>query len=159
MAKGKYEYWITDEGLTLLRGWKRNGLTDEVIADKAGISTSTLYDWKNKHPEISEALTRGREIADISVEDALYEKTQSRTIMVKKTFKVKSVDYDKETGRKIREWEELREGYDEVYIPADEKAQEFWLTNRSSDRWKKRREDRVTLDSEGPFEVNIRVVE
>lgn len=34
MAKGKYEYWLTDEGLTLLEGWARNGLTDEQMTGK-----------------------------------------------------------------------------------------------------------------------------
>ena len=33
MAKGKYEYWLTKEGLMLLEGWARDGLTDEQIAE------------------------------------------------------------------------------------------------------------------------------
>ena len=32
MAKGKYEYWLTQEGLLELEGWARDGLTDEQIA-------------------------------------------------------------------------------------------------------------------------------
>ncbi len=42
MAKGKYEKWITPEGLLLLEGWARDGLTDEQIAHNMGITTSTL---------------------------------------------------------------------------------------------------------------------
>lgn len=67
----KYEYWLTEDGLVLLEGWARDGLTDETIADKCGISTSTLYDWKKKHLEISEALKKGKEIVDFEVENAL----------------------------------------------------------------------------------------
>lgn len=47
MAKGKYEYWLTKEGLMLLEGWARDGLTDEQIANNCGITASTLYDWKS----------------------------------------------------------------------------------------------------------------
>ena len=56
MARGKYEFWLADEGLTLLEGWAREGLTDEQIAHNMGISTKTLYDWKNKYGKICESL-------------------------------------------------------------------------------------------------------
>lgn len=36
-----------------------------------GISTSTLYGWKKKYSEFSEALKRGKEIIDREVENAL----------------------------------------------------------------------------------------
>lgn len=34
MARGKFEYWLTEDGLTLLRGYARRGLNDEQIAAK-----------------------------------------------------------------------------------------------------------------------------
>ncbi|MEK1833267.1 helix-turn-helix domain-containing protein [Priestia megaterium] len=58
MAKGKYEKWITEEGLVLLEGWARDGLTDEQIAHNVGVSRSTLNDWKKKYPDISDALKK-----------------------------------------------------------------------------------------------------
>ena len=58
MAKGKYEYWLTKEGLMLLEGWARDGLTDEQIANNCGITASTLYDWKKRFTEISDTLKR-----------------------------------------------------------------------------------------------------
>lgn len=70
--KAKYERWKTKEGKILLEGWARDGLTDEQIAKNMGISTSTLYAWKLNHSEISEALKRGKEVADYEVENALY---------------------------------------------------------------------------------------
>ncbi len=42
MAKGKYEKWLEPEGLLLLEGWARDGLTDDEIAKKIGCSASTL---------------------------------------------------------------------------------------------------------------------
>ena len=46
--KGKYEEWITPEGLLKIEGWARDGLTDEQIAANIGIRAGTLYDWKNR---------------------------------------------------------------------------------------------------------------
>ena len=52
MAKGKYEYWLTPEGLLKLEGWARDGLTDEQIAHNMGINIATLYRWKEKYCDI-----------------------------------------------------------------------------------------------------------
>ena len=71
MAKGKYEYWLTAEGLLQLGGWARNGLTDEQIACNMGISRSTLNDWKSKYSDISDTLKINKEIVDTQVENAL----------------------------------------------------------------------------------------
>lgn len=80
MAKGKYEYWLTTDGLTLLEGWARDGLTDEQIASNCGVTATTLYDWKNRFPEISEALKKGKEVVDYEVENALLKKAMSGDI-------------------------------------------------------------------------------
>lgn len=71
MAKGKYEKWLEPESLILLEGWARDGLTDEQIANNMGIRRETLYDWKKKYPNISNALKKGKEVVNIEVENAL----------------------------------------------------------------------------------------
>lgn len=71
MARGKFEYWLTEDGLTLLEGWARDGLTDEQLAEKMSIGIRTLYDWKIRYPQISQALKKGKEIVDFEVENAL----------------------------------------------------------------------------------------
>lgn len=80
VAKGKYEYWLTEDGLTLLEGWARDGLTDEQLAHNCGITAATLYEWKNRFPEISEALKKGKEVVDYEVENALLNKALSGDI-------------------------------------------------------------------------------
>lgn len=74
MAKGKYQRWLEPDGLLLLEGWARDGLTDEQLAEKIGITATTLYEWKNRFPEISEALKKGKEAVDYEVENALLSK-------------------------------------------------------------------------------------
>ena len=71
VAKGKYERWLEPDGLTLLEGWARDGLTDEQIARNMGVSTKTLYNWKSDHLPILQALKRGKEVVDYQVENAL----------------------------------------------------------------------------------------
>ncbi len=138
MAQGKYAKWLEEDNLTLLAGWARDGLTDEQIADNIGVGTSTLYEWKSKYPEISEALKKGKEIVDREVENALLKKAKGYTVELKKTFKVKRVEYDPDTGKKLCEREELVTGYDEAHIPADTTAQIFWLKNRRPDVWREK---------------------
>lgn len=71
MAKGKYQRWLEPDGLILLEGWARDGLTDEQIAAHCGCSCSTLYEWKKRYPEFAEALKKGKEVVDYEVENAL----------------------------------------------------------------------------------------
>lgn len=77
MAKPKYEYWLTEEGLTLITGWAREGLTEAQICVNMGVSVSSLESWKNAHPKILEALKEGKEVVDFQVENALYKKAIS----------------------------------------------------------------------------------
>lgn len=65
MARGKFEYWLKEDGLTLLEGWARDGLNDEQIAHNIGINPATLYEWKKRHHEISEALKKARKLLTI----------------------------------------------------------------------------------------------
>jgi hypothetical protein len=71
VAKGKYEKWLKEDNLLLLEGWARDGLTDEQIAKNIGIGERTLYEWKEKYPQISQSLKKGKEVVDYQVENAL----------------------------------------------------------------------------------------
>lgn len=122
MANGKYQQWLEPEGLTLLEGWARDGLTDEQIAGNIGINTSTLYDWKNKFSKISEALKKGKEVVDIQVENALLKRALGYD------FQETRVEKSDKDGTKVIQT--LK------HIPADTTAQIFWLKNRRPDKWR-----------------------
>lgn len=122
MAKGKYQRWLEPDGLLLLEGWARDGLTDEQLAEKMGINPATLYDWKNKHPEISEALKKGKEIVDIQVENALLKRALGYEYMEER------VEISEKDGRKVIQTTKT--------VPPDTTAQIFWLKNRRPDKWR-----------------------
>ncbi len=74
--KTKYDDFLDRKGLILVEGWARDGLTDLQISKNIGVAMSTFCDWKNKHPEFSEALKRSKEVADYEVENALFKKAK-----------------------------------------------------------------------------------
>lgn len=77
MAKALYKEWLKPQALQRLEGWKRNGLTDEQIANNIGIRRETLWDWQKKHPNIANALKKGKEDVNFAVENALLRKALS----------------------------------------------------------------------------------
>lgn len=77
MSRGKYEYWLSEDGLTLLEGWARDGLTDDQISHNLGVSRSTLAEWKKRFPDLSDALKKGKDVVDYEVENALLERAKS----------------------------------------------------------------------------------
>lgn len=68
---GKIDQWREQDKLILLEGWARQGLTDEQIANNMGIGRTTLYEWRQKEPNIANALKKGKEVVDFEVENAL----------------------------------------------------------------------------------------
>jgi len=135
MAKGKYEYWLTPEGLTKLEGWARDGLTDEQIASNIGISRSTLNTWKDKYSDISDTLKKGKEVVDYAVENALLKRALGYT----------------EKEQKLTKDGEIIEIEKEV--PGDVTAQIFWLKNRKPDKWRDKPESEEN-QSEGITIIN-----
>lgn len=160
MAKGKYEYWLTPEGLLCLEAWARDGLVDEQIAENIGINPATLYDWKKKYPKISESLKKGKEVVDIQVENALLKRALGYAYNEDKYISVPMdlAEYDEKLTQYmnlyqfehpeatdselmlVREQfpktkEVLAERKVKEVVP-DTTAQIFWLKNRRPDKWR-----------------------
>ncbi len=72
--KGLYEKLDIKSKLTLVEGWKRDGLTDEQIAKNLGVSKDTLIKWKNEKPEFFESIKKGKEVSDYELENALHKR-------------------------------------------------------------------------------------
>lgn len=72
-SRPKVTDWTEDEvKSTLLKGWARNGLTNEQIAANMGISKVTFYEWRNKFPNFANLIKEDKDYADTQVENALY---------------------------------------------------------------------------------------
>lgn len=126
MAKGKYEYWLTDEGLLKLESWARDGLTDEQLANNMGITPKTLYRWKDKYSQFCQTLKRGKEVVDIQVENALLKRALGYRYV-----EIRTEESDKDGTKVVKTTKEV--------IP-DTTAQIFWLKNRRPDKWRNRRD-------------------
>lgn len=146
MAKGKYQKWLEPENLTLLEGWARNGLTDEQIAHNMGISVRSLYEYKERFPQILQSLKKGKEVVDFEVENALLKKARGHKEKVLKAFKIKKVKYNKD-GKRISEIENIEYAEEEVYIPPDTLAQIFWLKNRKKEQWRDKQPEATNTDA------------
>ena len=124
IAKSKYETDVLPR-LVEIEAWKRDGLTDEQIFKNLGISRDTFYKYKEKYTDFSDALKKGKEVADIEVENALFKRAIG--YKYKEVIKeVKEIDGKKTTYIK----EVVKE------MPGDVAAQIFWLKNRKSSKWK-----------------------
>lgn len=124
----KYQQWLEPEGLLLIEGWARDGLTDEQIAHNMGISRDTLYEWKKKYTDISDTLKKGKEVVDRMVENALlkralgYEYTETKTVKSEKD------------GVKVE--------ITVKQVVPDTTAQIFWLKNRKPNEWRDKPENK-----------------
>ena len=127
------EEWLTEEGLLLIEGWARDGLTNEQIAENIGITAKTLYEWQNKYSEFREALKRGKEVVDRMVENALLKAALG-------------YEYEEEVidnkGRKhtVRKYEK-----------PNTTALIFWLKNRKPKEWRDKQEQQVDVNQKVVF--------
>lgn len=143
MANGKFNDWLTDEGLLQLESWARNGLTDEQIASNIGIRRETLYDWKKRFPNISNALKRGKAVVDIQVENALLKRALGYSY--KEVTKERVLDPETGLAGMMITKEVTKE------VVPDTTAQIFWLKNRKPEEWRDRKDMKVDAEVNNPF--------
>lgn len=119
--KSKYDTHVKPY-LAEIQGWAMSGLTDEQIADNLGVAASTLYEYKKKYPEFSEALKKGKDIADAQVVNALFKLATG-------------FSYSEETITAIGEVVSVQR-----YSKPNTTAAIFWLKNRQPDKWRDKTE-------------------
>lgn len=161
MTRASHKDWHSKEQLEKLQGWARDGLTDEQIAKNIGCHVSTLYDWKDKYSDISEALKKGKEVVDVEVENALLKKamgTTTKTIQYKmvkvdsdvlkakrvkymNAYKLDHPDKNKEeiviaAALAIPTYERIPIVETVQEVPPDTSAIIFWLKNRLPEKYR-----------------------
>lgn len=118
--------WLEEDNLMLLECWARDGYTFEDVANRIGISITTLKAWRKQYPEIDKALKAGREIIDYKVENALL-----KSALGYKTKEVKVTT----TIRHGKVVETIKEVTNKEQAPNVSAAQ-CWLYNRLPKKWK-----------------------
>lgn len=138
--------WLEEDGLLLLESWSRDGYTFKDIANRIGISISTLTCWRANYPEIDKALKKGKELVDYKVENALLKSalgyTTKETKIITTMRKGKVIETVRETTTK-----EQAPNYNSI---------RFWLTNRQRDKWKNNRDNEFNIeDRDNDIQVTI----
>lgn len=143
MAKGKYQEWLTEEGLLQLESWARDGLTDKQIASNMGITEQTLNIWKKNYPSLFESLKRGKAVVDIQVENALLKRALGYSY--DEVTRERVLDYDPSTGQVVGSHMEITKTVKKE-VQGDTTAQIFWLKNRRPEQWRDKRD--VSVEGE-----------
>lgn len=127
----KVDEWLSEEGLLLLKARSRDSLNKRELAEKIGVTSATLARWEREYPQIAEAVRKGREIIDISVENAILKKALGfETTEIKTVLKA--------------------DGAEEVTtvcknVPPDLSAASVWLKNRCPEKWRDKPENNNAL--------------
>ena len=117
---------LEDDGLLLLEGWCRDGYSIQDIAEILGINPVTLHKWRNRFPQIDEAMKAGKEVIDYKVESALL-----KCALGYKTKEVKTTTIMR-FGKVVETQKEVLEKENAPNV----QAITLWLTNRNKEKWK-----------------------
>ena len=177
MANPRIDEWLTPEGLILLEGWARDGLTNEQIASNMGISEKTFYNWKNDNLQFLQSLKKGKAVADYEVENALFKRALGYSYEEKKYAAVDmdQEEYDEVIERELEAFHRLhpkasteeRDAFIESIprtkrvlievktkdVAPDTTAAIFWLKNRKPSEWR----DKQELNLQGDLGIRVEV--
>jgi hypothetical protein len=101
------------------------GIPDKRMCLFFEVCEDTFNEWKKQHPNFSESLTRGKEIADAEVAKSLYERAIGYSHKEEKIFC--------HNGEIIRA-ETIQ------HYPPETKAAALWLKNRQGKYWREKQE-------------------
>lgn len=141
------EDWLEEDKLILLEGWSRDGYAYRDIAKQIGITVKQLRRWRKEYPEITNALSKGREVTDYKVESALLKSalgyTTKETTIVSVLKDGKMVEAKRQTV--IKE------------VAPSVSACQVWLYNRMPDKWKNKNARSNIIDELKDEDSNISI--
>lgn len=121
--KKRKAFWLSENGLMLIAGWRRNGMPLTDIAEKnLGISRTAFWGWYRQSEELRKACAISKEVADFTVEDALYRRAVG-------------YDYWEEQWDLIEGEVRLSKKF-KRHMPPDTKAIMQYLFNRKPEMWR-----------------------
>jgi transcriptional regulator with XRE-family HTH domain len=149
--KSKYDTHVYPR-LEEIGHWCREGLTEEEMCKRLGVSVSSFNEYKNQFSELLEVLKVNREIADYRVEDSLYMRALGYEYE-EETFEEFEIDkpYLNGAGEWVKTELRLTKKVKKKQAP-DVTAQIFWLKNRKPEMWR----DNKILEHSGETTHNIK---
>ena len=111
----------------------QKGFTEKNIAKSIGIAYSTWNKYKAEVEEFSELILKSREKPVQELIDSMYRSGMGFTKTIKRMQKCKQVIYHPETGKKLKEFEEMIPYDEEIYIPPNFQAARFLILNWGKD--------------------------
>ncbi len=104
-----------------------DGALDIDVYTYFNLSSTTWYEYCNKHPELREAVELGKSYSDYEVEKALYN-TAIGNIEVEETKSSITADGTPRIDKTVKQ------------VPPNVTAQRYWLGNRKAKKWHERRD-------------------
>lgn len=121
--KDRKAFWLSEPGLKLIAGWRRNGTPMTKIATEyIGVSTTAWWGWYRESEELRTAIANSKDVSDMSVEEALYRRATG-------------YDYFEEVWELIEGELRLTKKF-KKHLPPDTKAILHWLFNRLPTVWR-----------------------
>lgn len=125
--KQRKAFWLSEEGLQLIAGWRRNGVPlTKIATENIGISKTAFWGWYRGSEDLRKACANAKDVADYTVEDALYRRAVG-------------YDYFEETYELV-EGDMILTRRQKRHMPPDTKAIMQWLYNRLPNQWRAQQE-------------------
>lgn len=110
------------------------GLTNDEMAKFFGINVETFHAWRREFDGFSDAILRGKEIADAEVAASLYKRATGMVVMSERAMKNKAGD--------------VIVAQTKTEIPPDSRAAVHWLANRRRKKWGTAEEQADAIEAE-----------
>jgi hypothetical protein len=136
-----------EDKLTLITAWARDGLTDADIAHNLGISTVSLWKYKAEHISLFNALKVGKEVADITVENALYKRCIGYSY---EEITTERAPVYNDYGKIIKHEMLVTKRVTKEVLP-DPVSTFFWLKNRKKLEWRDKHEIEKVVEVRVPM--------
>ena len=127
--KSKYEEYIK-LFLKDITEWSKSGATDNEISNALGVGRSTFAEYKNRHPELRDALRVGRQNVVLNIKASLYKLATGFKYEekkgVRKNGEITNIEiYERYCPPNERAAAMLLRNYDKTWVDKDNATTEF----------------------------------
>lgn len=121
--KERKAFWLSEEGLTLIAGWRRQGISVVDVATKyVGVSKTAWFGWCRESEELRHTIAVSKDVANMKVEKSLLKRALGYEY-VESTYELIEGEM-----RLVREHHR--------HMPPDTKAILSWLYNKMPSEWR-----------------------